>query len=132
MEYTTLPKPETKTGRVLAALLSGREITRFDAERELHDHVLNTTVSILSRVHGVTISRKRITVPGYQDIPTPCCLYWIEPEEIGLCLEHIAWLEEIGLMLSDSNVIFERSNMTQLEKGNSLIRGILNNVKFQG
>ena len=77
-----LPGKETKTGRVLAEFMTGRKFTRFDAERVLHDHILNTTVSTLQRVHGVKICRKQITVPGYQGAPTSCCLYWMEPEEI--------------------------------------------------
>lgn len=78
-----LPGQESKTGNVLDELLTGRKFTRFDAERELHDHVLNTTVSILQLTHGVKICRERITVSGYQGRPTNCCLYWMEPEEIN-------------------------------------------------
>ncbi|MBL1320109.1 MAG: hypothetical protein COA63_003480 [Methylophaga sp.] len=73
--------PPTKTARVLAALMSGRSFNRFEAERELHDHCLHSTVATLGRKYGITISRQFETVPGYQGMPTSVCRYWITLEE---------------------------------------------------
>lgn len=72
----------TKKQRVLSALLSGRKYTRFTAEKQLHDHCLNSTISELQRDEGIVISRVSITVPGFGGKPTRCCEYWIEEDEI--------------------------------------------------
>lgn len=68
---------ETKISRVFSALMSGRKFTRFDAERQLSDHCLPSTISIIQKRYGAEVSRKRIMVPGYQGKPTQCCEYWI-------------------------------------------------------
>jgi hypothetical protein len=54
----------TKIARVLAALAAGQRIHRFQAERELHDHVLPTTIATIQQ-HGIQVHRRTITVPGY-------------------------------------------------------------------
>lgn len=75
---TKLP---SKKRRVLMALIDGRSFNRFEAERQLNDHVLNTTVSEL-QAYGVTIARQYETVPGYRGIPTRCCRYWIARDQL--------------------------------------------------
>lgn len=77
-----MAKLKTKKARVFEAFMKGEKHTRFSAEKRLHDHCLNSTVSELQRDYGVFISRKTITVPGYLGKPTQCCLYWLEQEEI--------------------------------------------------
>jgi len=77
---TAIPK---KWQRVLSALLDGRTFNRFEAERQLNDHCLHSTVSTLQDM-GVTIPREYETVPGYQGIPTRVCRYWIEQSEPNL------------------------------------------------
>lgn len=72
---------ETKADRVLAALMAGRSFNRFEAERQLHDHCLHSTIAQLQRLRSVTIERQYETVSGYQGHPTSCCRYWITPEE---------------------------------------------------
>lgn len=71
----------TKISRVFNALLLGRSFNRFEAERELHDHCLHTTVSTIQQQKGIAISRAMETVPGYLGNPTRCCRYWITPAE---------------------------------------------------
>ncbi len=66
---------------MLTALASGRTYNRFEAERELHDHCLHTTVANL-QAKGVTIHRRIERVPGYMGIPTECCRYWLAPESL--------------------------------------------------
>lgn len=73
--------PQTKTDRVLTAFLSGRSFNRFQAEQQLHDHCLPSTVSTLERKFGITISRKYEVVSGYQGRSTRVCRYWITPLE---------------------------------------------------
>lgn len=77
-----LPSPDTKMGRVLAALLDGKSYNRFEAERWLHDHCLNSTVADLQIAFHIKIFREFETVPGYNGNPIRCCRYWIEPDEI--------------------------------------------------
>ena len=72
-------KPISKKKRVLLALIDGRSFNRFEAERNLNDHVLNSTVSDLQHL-GIVISRHRETVPGYCGSPTSVCRYWIAIE----------------------------------------------------
>lgn len=68
-----------KWRRVLSALVSGRSFNRFEAERELHDHCLHTTVSVLQG-KGLTILRRGEVVAGFQGAPTHVCRYWLAPE----------------------------------------------------
>lgn len=77
---TAIPK---KWQRVLSALLDGRTFNRFEAERQLSDHTLHSTVSTIQS-KGVTILREFETVPGYQGIPTHVRRYWIEQSEPNL------------------------------------------------
>lgn len=72
-----------KWQRVLSAFLTGRSFNRFQAERELADHCLHSTVSEIQD-RGVRIGRRMETVPGFQGLPTSVCRYWIEPNEENL------------------------------------------------
>jgi hypothetical protein len=58
--------------------MTGRSYNRFEAERELSDHCLHSTVSTIQSF-GVAILRREETVPGYQGIPTRVMRYWICP-----------------------------------------------------
>ncbi len=72
-----------KRKRVLDALLAGGSYNRFEAEKNLFDHCLNSTIAELGKLTGIRISRCWETVPGYLGAPTHCKRYWIEPEEIA-------------------------------------------------
>jgi hypothetical protein len=72
--------PPTKKARVLHALCCGKKITRFDAERLLHDHALNSTISQLKNDSGVDILRPMVTVPNFLGGFTRCCEYAINPQ----------------------------------------------------
>lgn len=74
-------RPPRKCDRVLAALVSGRSFNRFEAERELHDHCLPSTVSGLQR-KGIVIHRRYEIVPGFRGCPTDVCRYWLAPESL--------------------------------------------------
>lgn len=72
-------KRPLKWVRVLTAFYAGRSLNRFQAELELHDHCLHSTVSVLQG-KGVAILRRDEVVPGFQGIPTHVCRYWLAPE----------------------------------------------------
>lgn len=73
---SSIPK---KWERVLAAFYRGQSFNRFEAERQLNDHCLHSTVSTLQDM-GLVIERQFETVPGYRNIPTRVCRYWLHPE----------------------------------------------------
>ena len=75
-------KTPHKWQRVLSALLTGRSFNRFEAERELADHCLHSTVSTLES-KGVRISRKTESVPGFQGIPTEVTRYWLDLSDVA-------------------------------------------------
>ena len=79
IEQANDTKTPTKKKRVLTALIDGQSFNRFEAERQLSDHVLNSTVADLQRL-GITIARQLETVPGYRGLPTKVARYWISPE----------------------------------------------------
>jgi len=68
-----------KWRRVLGALIDGRSFNRCEAERELHDHCLHSTVSTIQS-KGVTIYRREDIVPGFRGMPTRVCRYWLPQE----------------------------------------------------
>ena len=75
---TRQPRP-LKWRRVLTALHAGHSFNRFEAERELHDHCLHTTASVLQG-KGLTILRRDEVVSGFAGIPTHVTRYWLAPE----------------------------------------------------
>lgn len=79
-------KPPKKSIRVLSAL-TRRSWNRFEAERQLHDHCLHTTVATIQQQYGITIARKFETVPGFQGNPTHVCRYWLTPDQRAKALK---------------------------------------------
>lgn len=55
-------RKDSKQFKVLQALASGKSFNRFEAERELHDHCLHSTVSTIQGL-GIQVYRQRETVP---------------------------------------------------------------------
>ncbi len=74
------PRPPRKWQRILAAFVRGESLNRFEAARHYHDTCLHSTVSGIQD-RGVRIERKDETVPGYLQIPTHVCRYWIAPDQ---------------------------------------------------
>lgn len=70
----------TKLRKVLEALARGRSLNRFEAERELHDHVLPSTISKIESL-GITVARRSEVVPGHAGSRVACARYWLEPDE---------------------------------------------------
>lgn len=83
---------DTKLGRILSALATGRSLNRFDAER-LGDHCLNTTISKIER-HGLLVSRREEVVPGYGGHKTRVCRYWLSEDECRRAVAILGWRED--------------------------------------
>lgn len=96
-----LPQASTKTGRVLAGLMSGETYNLFEAEIQLSDHSLHSTISRLQNEYGIQISRHRETVAGYESKPTSCCRYWIDFDERMRINREINSEKEKALIVSD-------------------------------
>jgi len=74
-------RPETKVRRVIRFLASGRSLTRFIAERAVHDHCLNSTISEIERRYGLQITRIPTKVRGFAGVPTRCFKYRLVTQE---------------------------------------------------
>ncbi len=74
-QFTKRPK---KIQRVLEGFYVGNSYNRFQAERELHDHCLHSTVARIQSM-GVIILRREETVPGFGGAPTRVMRYWLAP-----------------------------------------------------
>lgn len=61
-------KPPSKIARILAHLLAGGSLNRFEAER-LGDHCLNTTISTLANRHDLDFQRQPERVPNNWGAP---------------------------------------------------------------
>lgn len=79
--HQTSPRPGTKLARVLNALATGRSFNRFESERELHDHVLHSSVAAIERRFGLKVARHEETVPGFGGHPTRVMRYWLDPDQ---------------------------------------------------
>ena len=81
---------QRKVDSILQAFFNGRSLNRFEAE-VLHDHCLNTTVSIIGKL-GVAIQRKRERVPCKGGKATVSVnRYWLDtnPENILKTREYL-------------------------------------------
>lgn len=88
-------KPPKKWQRVLAAFLTGRSFNRFEAESQLHDHALHSTVSTLQSM-GVVIDRKMECVPGFQGLATHVCRYRLSPASFDTAKSLLGIKDEAG------------------------------------
>ena len=77
------PRKKTKLYRVLQALVErGRRGFNFvEAQQQLHDRSLHSTVSQIQTDYGIRVDRVTETIRGYQGEPTRCCRYWLSPME---------------------------------------------------
>lgn len=100
-----LPLSNTKTGRVLAALMTGESYNLFEAALELHDRSLHSTVSTLQNNYGIKISRSYENVPGFEGRKIRCCRYWIDLDErIRILIEKYSG-KEIALTSSEKTTV---------------------------
>ena len=73
---------KNKIFTVLEALLKGNSFNRFEAEIELHDHCLPSTISSIQTKYKITVNRVFETVTNYQGDEVSCCRYWMEVDQI--------------------------------------------------
>lgn len=78
---STSPKDPTKLERVLAYLATGRSLHRFEAERQVNDHCLPSTMSDIKHGLGIPYRVNYETVPGWNGHPTRVARYWLGQEE---------------------------------------------------
>lgn len=80
----------TKLFAVLAALARGQRLNRFEAWRDLHDSVLNSTIAEIES-RGVMVARREETVAGFRGAKVRCSRYWLEPEEREKAAVLLGW-----------------------------------------
>ena len=90
IEFKNLREPTTggsevpKIANVLHYLACGETLDRFEAERKVHDHTLNSTISTLANDYGIVFIRERVSVPNWLGQQTDCTRYAIDPEQDNL------------------------------------------------
>lgn len=95
-QFQNLREPVTgdsetpKIARVLFYLCCGGSLTRFEAEREVHDHALNSTISTLANDYGIVFLRERVSVPNWLGQQTDCKRYAIGAAQDNL--DRCYWL----------------------------------------
>jgi len=95
---STTPKDPTKIERVLTYLAPGRSLNRFEAEREVNDHCLHSTMSDIKHVLGIPYRVKYETVPGWHGHPTRVARYWLDAEaQVKACERVHAMRRKRGL-----------------------------------
>jgi hypothetical protein len=70
----------SKIARILAHLLTGASINRFEAER-IGDHCLPSTIAVLANHYGLTIERKQERVPNRWGAPCTVTRYSLPPSQ---------------------------------------------------
>ena len=81
----------SKVARILAHLLTGASLNRFEAER-MGDHCLNSTVSDLANDYGLNVRRQAEKVPNRWGLPCRVIRYSLpaaEHDRAALVLAHI-------------------------------------------
>lgn len=81
----------TKIARILAHLLTGASINRFEAER-LGDHCLPSTVAVLANRHGLIFQRQPEKVPNRFGKPCTVTRYSLPPSEHDKARKVLAYL----------------------------------------
>jgi len=70
----------SKIARILAHLLTGASVNRFEAER-IGDHCLPSTIAVLANHYGLTIERKQERVPNRWGAPCTVTRYSLPPSQ---------------------------------------------------
>jgi hypothetical protein len=81
----------SKVARILAHLLTGASLNRFEAKR-MGDHCLNSTVSDLANDYGLNVPRQAEKVPNRWGLPCRVIRYSLpaaEHDRAALVLAHI-------------------------------------------
>lgn len=73
-------KPPTKIARILAHLLTGASLNRFEAER-IGDHCLPSTIAVLANRNGLSFERTPEKVPNNWGQPCDVIRYRLPDSE---------------------------------------------------
>ncbi|MGK8180369.1 hypothetical protein ACRS2I_12725 [Pseudomonas aeruginosa] len=82
----------SKIARVLAYLLTGASINRFEAER-LGDHCLNSTIAVLANAHRLAFVRQQERVPNRWGAPCVVTRYSLLTSELDEARKVLACLK---------------------------------------
>lgn len=88
---TSIANAPTKIARILAHLLAGASINRFEAER-LGDHCLNSTIAVLANRHDLGFLRQPEKVPNRWGKPCHVIRYHLSASEHGKARKVLALL----------------------------------------
>ncbi|BAP80330.1 hypothetical protein MT1_3155 [Pseudomonas sp. MT-1] len=99
-EQTQMPQSRpgiavpSKIARILAHLLTGADINRFEAEH-LGDHCLNSTIAVLAdpKRHALIFLRRQEKVPNRWGMPCRVTRYSLPPSEHSRALAVLATLK---------------------------------------
>ncbi len=91
----------TKIARILAHLLTGASINRFEAER-LGDHCLPSTVAVLANRHGLIFQRQQERVPNNWGAPCPVTRYSLPTSEHKRARAALAYLKRTARPTSEN------------------------------
>lgn len=80
-----------KMARILAYLLTGASLNRFEAER-LGDHCLNSTISALANRHDLKMRREPERVPNHWGRPCRVLRYSLPRSEYNRAISLLAYL----------------------------------------
>ncbi|SDU19696.1 hypothetical protein [Geopseudomonas guangdongensis] len=97
---TDIVEPHSKITRVLAHLLAGASINRFEAER-LGDHCLNSTIAVLANRHGLSLKRQPEKVPNRFGEPCRVIRYSLPVSEHQRARTALASLQRTALSNSE-------------------------------
>lgn len=78
-DITTTDAPN-KISRVLAYLITGKSLNRFEAER-IGEHCLHSTISRLTNHYDMTFARKAESVSNNWGRPCRVVRYWLSANE---------------------------------------------------
>lgn len=81
----------SKIARILAHLLTGASINRFEAE-DLGDHCLPSTIAVLANRHGLTFKRQPECVPNRWGKPCTVTRYSLPASEHDTARKVLAYL----------------------------------------
>lgn len=81
----------TKIARILAHLLTGASISRFEAER-IGDHCLPSTVAVLANRHGLIVARQPERIPNRWGKPGTATRYSLPASEYDKARKVLAYL----------------------------------------
>lgn len=82
----------SKIARILAHLLAGANINRFEAER-LGDHCLNSTIAVLANRHGLIFKRQPESAPNRWGAPCIVIRYSLlasDCDKAGMVLAYLS------------------------------------------